>query len=144
MVEYSLSNRSGVWVVVAIEGETTKVGTKLAVGSLSCPQISTVVMFIVIFAISLQGDSKVAKVLVTLVCGISLSLEVRTIYCFTVINKLWTLYTYTGGSQSISKTHVPGRSDGNSVAAAFCGASGWPENKLTYGMHQFVVTVLLY
>ena len=74
MVEYSLPNRSGVWVVVAIEGVITKVGAKLAVGSLSSPQILTVVMFIVIFAISLQGDSKVAKVLV---CGISLSFEVR-------------------------------------------------------------------
>ena len=62
----SLSNPAGAWVVVAIEGVivtltvvlvkcegsvTARVGLKLAVGSLTCPQTSTAVMFIVTLAI---------------------------------------------------------------------------------------------
>lgn len=112
-------------VLVKSKGSVTaKVGRKFAVGLLTCPQTSTAVMFIVIFTISLQGDSKVAKVLVSYVCGILLSIEVQIMYCF-IVNKLLMKF---GGSQSISRTHVPGRSNGNSVAAASFGTSGGSEN----------------
>ena len=112
-------------VLVKCEGSVTaRVGLKLAVGSLICPQTSTAVMFIVTLAILLQGDSKVAKVLVSFVCGMLLFIEVEIMYCF-IVNKLLMKF---GGSQSISRTHVPGRSNGNSVAAASFGTAGGSEN----------------
>ena len=56
-------------------------------------------------------------------------------YCF-IVNKLLMKF---GGSQSISSTHVPGRSNGNSVAAASFGTSGGSENTVSWEDYKLTV-----